>query len=147
VVWGRRGAAGVSGEVLECFELCPVGTAALLPEVELGEVVADRVAFVGDLMECVGELGVVDLLSGVTPNDPGLFEVELVAEPLGMCRSRTGPLLIGERDSRAACLVAKACGFAGNAAQVGAFLRRLPLGFEFVLTEREGADRTHRSRV
>ncbi|MCJ7725286.1 MAG: hypothetical protein MUP76_02690 [Acidimicrobiia bacterium] len=32
----------------------------MVPKVELGEVVAERLAFVGDLVESVGELGVVD---------------------------------------------------------------------------------------
>ena len=45
VLWCRGGEvpSGVSGEVPECFELCPLGVAALFPEVELGEVVAEPV--------------------------------------------------------------------------------------------------------
>jgi hypothetical protein len=36
------------------------------------------------------------------------------------CRSRTGPMCIGERDYRAACMMSKACEFAGTATRVEA---------------------------
>jgi len=69
---------GVGGELVEGFELGLLGGGLLLPEVELLEVPAEGQAFVGYLGEGVGELGVIDLVSGVGADDPGFFHVELV---------------------------------------------------------------------
>jgi len=69
---------GVLGELLECFELCPVCCAALLPEVELGEVVAECLSFVGDLVQSISQLRVVDLFPGVGADHAGFLDVEFV---------------------------------------------------------------------
>ena len=69
---------GILGDLLEGFELYPVGRAALFPQVGMGEVVAECLAFVGDQAERVGELGVVDLFPGVGADHPGFVDVAFV---------------------------------------------------------------------
>jgi len=79
-VGGRVGEAGpgVLGESLELVEVGLGCSGVLLPEVELMEVFSEGVAFVGYLAEGGGELVVVDVASGVGPDNPGFFQVELV---------------------------------------------------------------------
>ncbi len=64
---------GVGGEAVEVGEAGPVGLAVLIPEVELGQVASEGEAFVCNFGEGVGELGVVDLVSGVGADDGGFF--------------------------------------------------------------------------
>jgi hypothetical protein len=79
--WGGgvgEGGGGFAGEAVELGEAGLFGLTVLVPEVELGHVGSEGAAFVCDLGEGVGELGIVDLFTGVAADDGGFFKVELV---------------------------------------------------------------------